>query len=1184
MPTKMYWNSNTTSSLLRLPRVMSVLGAQGYLVATERHVRRILKSRVIMTRIIIAVLSVASLSLGIASRIIPHQGTKAAASQPAPVATYTLITGDRILVTRTSSGTPSVSVVPDGGSGGGGGGGGVGDGCGAPRGLQTFASGQHLYVIPDDAAGYIGAPLSIDLFDVNAMTPDTTTTTTTAPLSLSVAYTSGSAQQLPKGLSKAADGSVTVTNRKQFGAALAQSWQITASGGTPQLFDGIARIAPAGATAASAAPTPPPGKLFTVTVKAFDRSGRPALDALADLENEDNFLTYFGLQGFYYHGTAAFSVPAGHYSLNTGMHTHYPDTSYDATFEITPELDVTGDMTIVVEARKAQLVSAATPLPATPHFQGIDYERVDAQGFLATVGISEVCGVPLYTTPTAPVSVGRARFSVQDYLVNSQGDPAGYLYDLDFPYGAALPSTLAETVTASQLATLDSRFHSPVLGRREAVMLWPTSPEVGSAGAILTYLIAPGERTQQYVTAQPNVFWQQGILAEPESFTGVMYGTYASYTPGQQVQDDWMAQPLASGIVQDRSQIPGIVNECPMCRSGDTLTTVLSPFTDQHAWMFPDYTTTENLTLYQNGTQVGQLPYGYLASFAMSPDPATYKLVYDVTKNDPLLPTSTSVHTEWTFASQERAPDHLPPGWVCGNAFLGTTTSTNCNFEPLLFASYSTPGAGLDNVIPMAGPATVDVSLSHQRGMAASPISHFSAQVSYDDGQTWQSAPATDQGNGVYRLQYTQPALEKTNGFATLRIQATDSAGSAIDQTVTRAYPLTSTPLAQLPTTANKGTQPACATASAAPYAQCMALVNTDAGISASQPHGLSPADIQAAYNLPSTTAGQGRTVAIVDAFDDPNAETDLATYRAHYGLSACTSANGCFTKVNERGEKANYPYPDPGWSLEISLDLDAVSATCPNCQILLVEADDPSMVGLVTAVQTAQRLGANVISNSYGTGGEFSGEQDVERAYRDLKVPFVVSSGDYGYGNSFNLFGETGPAFPAVSQYAIAVGGTSLTRSTTPRGWSESAWGEVFGDLHWGATSGCSAYIHKPGWQKDTLCSMRTVADVSAVADPATGLAVYDTFYFDGWLQVGGTSLSAPIISAVFALAGDGSTVRYASNLYNYAGTTDLNDVVGGSNATSAQCVNASYLCTAVPGYDGPTGLGTPNGTNAFH
>lgn len=333
----------------------------------------------------------------------------------------------------------------------------------------------------------------------------------------------------------------------------------------------------------------------------------------------------------------------------------------------------------------------------------------------------------------------------------------------------------------------------------------------------------------------------------------------------------------------------------------------------------------------------------------------------------------------------------------------------------------------------------------------------------------------------------------------------------------------------------------------------------------ASSPGGYNPADLRSAYNLPSSTAGSGQTVAIVDAYDDPNAEADLAVYRAHYGLPPCTSASGCFRKISQRGD-ATLPSPDPGWGLEISLDLDAVSATCPTCNILLVEADSSSLTDLIPAVRTAAANGADVISNSYGSTGEFSGEQYLERYYTDLTMPFVVATGDYGYGNGAILIG--GVSYPAASRYAIAVGGTSLDRADNARGWQESAWD--------GATSGCSAYIHKPGWQKDELCSMRTVADVSAVADPKTGLAVYDTFGYGGWVEVGGTSLAAPVVSAVYAM-GPTAQTRYATGLY--ADPKDLYDVVAGSNG---QC-QGTYLCTAVPGYDGPTGLGTPHGTRAF-
>jgi subtilase family serine protease len=328
----------------------------------------------------------------------------------------------------------------------------------------------------------------------------------------------------------------------------------------------------------------------------------------------------------------------------------------------------------------------------------------------------------------------------------------------------------------------------------------------------------------------------------------------------------------------------------------------------------------------------------------------------------------------------------------------------------------------------------------------------------------------------------------------------------------------------------------------------------------AAAPAGYGPASLQSAYNLPSATGGSGQTVAIVDAYDDPNAESDLATYRSQYGLSACTTANGCFTKVDQSGG-TKYPRGNSGWAEEISLDLDMVSAACPNCKILLVEASSSSMTNLGTAVNTAVRLGAKFVSNSYG-GSESSNDATYDSTYFNHPgVAITVSSGDNGYGVEY----------PAASKYVTAVGGTSLKTSSTTRGWTDTVWS--------GAGSGCSSYDAKPSWQKDTGCANRTVADVSAVADPNTGVAVYDSYaQGSGWMVFGGTSASAPLIAATYALAGAPSAGSYPSS-FPYAHTSALYDVTSGSNGSCG----GSYLCTGTTGYDGPSGLGVPNGTAAF-
>jgi subtilase family serine protease len=350
-------------------------------------------------------------------------------------------------------------------------------------------------------------------------------------------------------------------------------------------------------------------------------------------------------------------------------------------------------------------------------------------------------------------------------------------------------------------------------------------------------------------------------------------------------------------------------------------------------------------------------------------------------------------------------------------------------------------------------------------------------------------------------------------------------------------------------------------------YAGCFALRVTAGGGGLgpnAAPAGYHPADLGSAYKL-DRTKGVGQTVAIVDAFDDPKAESDLAVYRKQFGLPPCTTANGCFKKVNQMGGTI-YPPPHPGWAEEISLDLDMVSAICPKCKILLVEATTNSFANLAAAVNRAALLGATEISNSYG-GSEFSGETTTAGSYRHPGIPVTVSSGDGAYA--------AGPQVPAAFNTVVAVGGTRLVHASNARGWSETAW---FTNTNEGAGSGCSAFVAKPAWQHDTGCARRTIADVAAVADPATGVTVYDSFGTDTGFEVfGGTSVSAPIIAAVFALAGNGTAINNAS--FEYSHTASLFDVTGGSTGTCG----GSYLCTAKVGYDGPTGLGTPKGTGAF-
>lgn len=360
-----------------------------------------------------------------------------------------------------------------------------------------------------------------------------------------------------------------------------------------------------------------------------------------------------------------------------------------------------------------------------------------------------------------------------------------------------------------------------------------------------------------------------------------------------------------------------------------------------------------------------------------------------------------------------------------------------------------------------------------------------------------------------------------------------------------------------------------CATPSAGRFG-CQAVsrsVENAPLASAGTPYGLSPADLQSAYALPGATAGTGQEVWIVDAYDNPRAEADLAVYRKQYGLPACTTANGCFRKLNQRGVAGPYPAPDSGWAGEISLDLQMVSAVCPNCRITLVEADDNGS-GLFAAVKMAISAGARFVSLSWG-GPESGSEPYWDRYLAGKGVVITAASGDDAYAY--------GVIYPATSPSVVSVGGTSLRPAANARGWAETAWSLTSGH---GAGSGCSSSEARPAWQtvpSASVCTTRATSDVSAVADPATGVAVYHTYGGSGWSVFGGTSAAAPIVAAVYALAGTPATDT--PQAYPYAHPEALNDITSGSTGS---CV-PSVLCTATAGWDGPTGLGSPRGVTAF-
>ncbi|HEY0394569.1 MAG TPA: hypothetical protein VGD01_08725 [Candidatus Elarobacter sp.] len=328
--------------------------------------------------------------------------------------------------------------------------------------------------------------------------------------------------------------------------------------------------------------------------------------------------------------------------------------------------------------------------------------------------------------------------------------------------------------------------------------------------------------------------------------------------------------------------------------------------------------------------------------------------------------------------------------------------------------------------------------------------------------------------------------------------------------------------------------------------AGCDVRKNPNSGVTKTYANGLTPGDLRSAYGLPPASASatpNGPTIAIVDAFENKNAESDLGVYRKQFGLPACTTSNGCFTKVMQEGakisngqaKKMNNGTGLTTWADEIALDLAMASAACPTCKILLVEAGGQDLDSLADAVNTAASYKPASISNSWGVlegGGNAPNiDPDAQAAFNHPGIAITASAGDSGQVQ-----------FPASSPFVTAVGGTTLTRdATTARGWTEAAWAQT--------GSGCSIMFAVPAWQTGSACTTgRAVADVSMLADYSPGVAVYSTVE-GGWVVLGGTSVGAPFIAGLYAAANDyGSATIGAPKLY--ANDAAFNAVTGPAGA----------------------------------
>jgi Subtilase family len=1041
----------------------------------------------------------------------------------------TLVTGDRVGVGAGVAGREQVAAEPVAGHGS----------------LTMLRAGGDLYVFPAIVVPYLGVSLDRALFDVSALLRDGTA----GQVPVRVSLAPGTAPTVPgvtvtgTPTAGALAGYVTTAGAARFGAALAVQSSHDIRAGLPagrQLFGGVTSIRYAGRGAPPVAT--PHFPMFTVRLTATGPDGAPVPFALATVLNTDDMRKFTGfptLAG----GEARISLPAGHYAAEVDTFTVDERGSFGSYF-VTTEFEVSGPTATAVDLRRASVRAAfRTPRPADTISTGFVWSRGDPAGrTFEFQSINAGDAAPFVAPAPAPAA------GTQHFVAEAQLSTSGYGYVLHGPSGAGIPADQQYRVTPARLATVHESFATDQAGTG-AVARFPYESWQDVAGAVLQRVPFPGEHTE-YVTARPDIAQLTWALAgnSDGAFGSVLGNGTRVYRAGQRVREDWFRGPIAPGFPSDPGGAKSVV--CDACRSGDDLLLRVLPETDatpDHAGFldFPrtGVTSGSRFRLLSGASVLADQDDSVGGAVAVPAADEPYRLVYDQTRIAPWFGTAPVSHTEWTFHSGRPAANAVPARVVCPDAL-----PVPCGALPLVDIDYHLNGTPMNTMRP--GPASMDVAVRHAPYAPRLAIGPVRVSVSFDGGRTARPATVLRRAADRFRAVWFNPA---TPGPVTLRVRAADVAGNSVDQTIQGAYRITAAAAAA-----------ACPDATAG-HATCLARYRPGRTVHSGQaavgvPAGYGPADLRSAYALPATSATA--TVAVVVAFDYPSAAADLAAYRRAYGLPACRSGSGCLRRVNQRGSATPLPEPDPGWALEAALDLQMATAACPTCGLLLVEADDNAIASLAAGVDTAVRLGAAVVSNSYGAD-ESGFDADTQGSYAHPGVPILASSGDAGL--------ETAQ-YPAVLPGVIAVGGTTLTRDSGPRGWTERVWS--------GAGSGCSAWHDKPAWQHDPNCQLRTTADISAVADPDTGVAVHDTFGTDPaapWLVVGGTSVAAPFLAGVIASTGHPERVT-ASRLYGRPAAA-FNDVVGGSNGFCG----SDYLCTGLPGYDAPSGLGTPRGLLAF-
>jgi hypothetical protein len=1095
------------------------------------------------------------------------------------------------------------------------------------------------YAVPDVALPFLGHGLDLSLFNIAALPSGDT-------LSLRISY-SGATPRLPGvRITRAADGTasgyLTAAGAVAFGAALARQFaadHASASYGTDGLFSGgvwisaangaVATSAASAAAAAKAAgqtPNSPRFPMHTVTVRGLTTAGRPDTGDLVFLVNATNNAIYgdpLEDPSIFYHGSAKFSVPAGKYwALALFTMVDSKGLATGARIVLEPRITIKAAATITMSARSATSeLTFATAKPTTVIASAVNLNFADPHYNVSGFSLIGGQGFPEWFSPTKQrLAAGTFGESVDAWLAAPASGPAGPdvspdLYAGAFQNTSGLIGSQHFALPAASLATVHAVYASDVATTGGVSISAISASQLLGGISIGVYVPVevPALVTEHLLTG-PGTYWQTQYIQSENKLGGGQTDLPRALAAGSVTTEDWnvypLNTPLNSSVGLTGPAADGLYfgQSLSATRAGKWLALDLNPFTDSTAGhtgtgyaqgifgtigaISGSYLIDDNGAKIASGNIPAQPGFGSFYDYLELPAaPSKVSLTLRAKRTGTLFPLSTGISDTWTWRSASTPKVTLPPGWYCADG------SPTCAVQPLLTFGYQVANIAVNGTTP-AGPQEVRINVGHQALLPSPPaVTKVTAQFSTDSGASWQPASVSGSGGTRY-ASFSAPS----GSFVSLRVSATDAAGGALTETLTRAFstqtlvvaaarraaPLvTAGPSAgQRATGAASAYRPACAPVGPS-QAQCFVMfapesaaasvgavagsVPATAGTPAKKikpPAGWGARNIEDAYKL-RVGKGSKAVVAVVEAYDTPKLETYLNDYRREYGIAPCTVKNGCFEKVGQSGSAKHLPANgvQSGWDLEATLDVDMVSAACPTCRILVVEADGQAFNQLAAAEDTAVRLGAVAISNSYG-GRETGLTQSFAKAYDHPGHAIVASSGDYGF---------TAALFPANQATVTAVGGTELSKSKGKRGWRETVWNTAGAGA---GSSGCSAYVAKPSWQHDKDCSGRTVADVSALA---WNVAVYNKDW-GGWILVGGTSAASPIIAGIYGLAGNATTVKPG---YEYAHTKALYDVVAGNNdwffgENGAVCGH-DYLCVAKRRYDAPTGLGTPDGTGAF-